>query len=143
LTPIEDIGITIQETWVSSFGYEYEIVAIGYTLDSETVRDSIIFNLESSEIEICHVATLADAPNVVDGQVLKIFVGPPHECGPLPFFSDSYHIPQLTSTSFQFHLGIFAGLFGDPHIMTFDEQLFDCQATGEFTTLTSLENNSF
>ncbi len=34
-------------------------------------------------------------------------------------------------------------MFGDPHIVTFDGLHFDCQASGEFTTLTSLENPSF
>ncbi len=39
--------------------------------------------------------------------------------------------------------GTVAGLFGDPHIMTFDGLQFDCQAAGEFTTLTSLDDPSF
>jgi hypothetical protein len=39
--------------------------------------------------------------------------------------------------------GTVAGLFGDPHIMTFDGIQFDCQAAGEFTTLTSLDDPSF
>lgn len=32
---------------------------------------------------------------------------------------------------------------GDPHILTFDQLQYDCQAAGEFTTLTSLEDPSF
>jgi hypothetical protein len=40
-------------------------------------------------------------------------------------------------------LGVVAGSFGDPHIVTFDKLKFDCQAAGVFTTLTSLEDDTF
>lgn len=36
-----------------------------------------------------------------------------------------------------------SGVFGDPHLSTFDRLRFDCQAAGEFTMLTSLENPEF
>lgn len=103
-TPVVDTSITVQESWVNSFDYKYEMVAFGYTLDSETVRDSIIFNSDSSEIEVCHVVTLVDAPNVVDRHVLNIFVAPAREFGPLTFLSDSNHSPQLSSTCFSLSL---------------------------------------
>ena len=36
-----------------------------------------------------------------------------------------------------------SGVFGDPHLSTFDRVRFDCQAAGEFTTVTSLETPQF
>lgn len=36
-----------------------------------------------------------------------------------------------------------SGVFGDPHISTFDGLRFECQASGEFTTLTSLDTPQF
>lgn len=36
-----------------------------------------------------------------------------------------------------------AGVYGDPHISTFDRLRFECQAAGEFVTVTSLEDPSF
>ncbi len=39
--------------------------------------------------------------------------------------------------------GKWSGVFGDPHLSTFDRLRFDCQAAGEFVTVTSLENPSF
>ena len=48
------------------------------------------------------------------------------------------HKPIFTDLS-----GVVGGAFGDPHIMTFDQLKFDCQAAGVFTTLTSLEDPMF
>ncbi len=53
-----------------------------------------------------------------------------------------FKISTLSSFSF-FPTGTTSGVFGDPHIVTFDELHFDCQAAGEFTTLTSLDDSSF
>ena len=39
--------------------------------------------------------------------------------------------------------GFWSGVFGDPHLSTFDRLRFDCQAAGEFTMVTSLETPSF
>ncbi len=39
--------------------------------------------------------------------------------------------------------GISSGVCGDPHIFTFDRLRFDCQARGEFTTVTSLQTPGF
>lgn len=36
-----------------------------------------------------------------------------------------------------------SGVFGDPHLSTFDALRFDCQAAGEFITVTSLETPEF
>jgi hypothetical protein len=41
------------------------------------------------------------------------------------------------------NIGLVAGSFGDPHIVTFDKLKFDCQAAGVFTTLMSLEDDTF
>ena len=39
--------------------------------------------------------------------------------------------------------GFLSGVFGDPHLSTFDRLRFDCQAAGEFVTVTSLETPEF
>lgn len=39
--------------------------------------------------------------------------------------------------------GAKSGVFGDPHLSTFDRLRFDCQAAGEFITVMSLEDPSF
>mmetsp|Transcript_2283 Transcript_2283/g.3471 ORF Transcript_2283/g.3471 Transcript_2283/m.3471 type:complete len:840 (-) Transcript_2283:714-3233(-) len=36
-----------------------------------------------------------------------------------------------------------SGVFGDPHLSTFDRLRFDCQAAGEFTMVTSLQTPAF
>ena len=36
--------------------------------------------------------------------------------------------------------GFLSGVFGDPHLSTYDQFRFDCQAAGEFTMAMSLEN---
>jgi Kringle domain/von Willebrand factor type D domain len=39
--------------------------------------------------------------------------------------------------------GRWSGVFGDPHLSTFDRLTFDCQAAGVFTTLTSVQKPAF
>jgi len=53
-----------------------------------------------------------------------------------PTGTPSQLIPTITG-------GRLSGVFGDPHLSTFDRLRFDCQAGGEFIMLTSLENPDF
>jgi hypothetical protein len=78
-TPIRDTSITIEQPWLYTMNFTYDNVGFGYTLDRNTVRNSVIFNSTSSEIEVCHVVALTDVPDKVSKQVIKIFVPPPSE----------------------------------------------------------------
>jgi hypothetical protein len=98
VNPIEDTDITYGiEHWEWDQIYEY--VVFRSTLDPETVRESVIFNEATSTIEVCHVVWLGSNPKR-DKQIIKVPVPKP---------------------------GTFAGLFGDPHIVTFDGLQYDCQ----------------
>jgi hypothetical protein len=83
----------------------YDYVSFNYTLDSTTVRDSAIFSKAASAIEVCHVVWLGNS-NKRDKQIIKIPLREP---------------------------GTFAGLFGDPHIRTFDGLQYDCQGKQTLT----------
>jgi hypothetical protein len=78
-TPITDTSITIVPPLSITMNFSYDNVNFGYTLDQNTVQDSVIFNSASSEIEVCHVVTLTDVPDKVSKQVIRIFVPPPSE----------------------------------------------------------------
>jgi len=114
-TPISDTNVT-GHNYTYPMNSTYDYYSFRYDLDPTTIRESSIFNATSSTIEVCHEVRLTNNTNIFDHQIIKIVV--PDE-------------------------GTVAGLFGDPHIMTFDGLQFDCQAAGEFTTLTSLDNPSF
>jgi von Willebrand factor type D domain len=58
---------------------------------------------------------------------------------PTPRPTQSTPAPNLCPTQ----SGFWSGVFGDPHLSTFDRLRFDCQAAGEFTMVTSLESPNF
>jgi hypothetical protein len=98
VTPIHDTDISMQlDTW--NWDEHYNYTSFNYTLNPQTVRDSVIFNKASSIIEVCHVVWLGSSTKR-DKQIITIPVPKP---------------------------GTFAGLFGDPHIRTFDGLQYDCQ----------------
>ena len=45
--------------------------------------------------------------------------------------------------AFKQFTGIITGVNGDPHIISWDGLKFDCQAAGEFITVTSLQDPTF
>jgi hypothetical protein len=77
----------------------YNFTDFRYTLDPITVRDSVIFDQATSTIQVCHVAWLGNS-NSKTKQIITINVPAP---------------------------GTFGGMFGDPHIVTFDGLQYDCQ----------------
>jgi hypothetical protein len=85
----------------------YAYVSFNYTLDPTTARDSTIFNKATASIEVCHVVWLGSSTKR-DKQIIKIPLREP---------------------------GSFAGLFGDPHIRTFDGLQYDCQGKQTQTKL--------
>jgi hypothetical protein len=98
VTPIQDTYITEGiEHW--QYDQNYEAVSLRSTMDPETVRESVIFNEATSTIEVCYVVWLGSSTKR-DKQIMKVPVPKP---------------------------GTFAGLFGDPHIVTFDGLQYDCQ----------------
>lgn len=86
---IDDTDV-VKALSVSSWDNNHNYTSFMYTLDPETARNSDIFNDETSSIEVCHTVR-KDNSNKRDKQVFTIPVREP---------------------------GTFAGLFGDPHIMT-------------------------
>jgi hypothetical protein len=93
---------------VSSWDNNHNYTSFMYTLDPETARNSDIFNDETSSIEVCHTVRKGMSDKK-DKQVFTIPVPEP---------------------------AMFGGLFGDPHIMTFDGLQYDCQ--GELKHLVML-----
>jgi hypothetical protein len=97
-SPISDTEISDGvEHWEWDQIFDY--IRFRYSLDPNTVRDSVIVDKASSSIEVCHVVWLGSSTKR-DKQMIKIPVPKP---------------------------GTFAGLFGDPHIRTFDGLQYDCQ----------------
>jgi surface protein len=74
---------------------------------------------------------------VCDGSIVGIcifeYVGP----------DDGSLLPTPNPAAAPVEGGRWSGVFGDPHLSTFDRLRFDCQAAGEFTMVTSLENPEF
>jgi hypothetical protein len=90
------------------------------------------------------VVTLAILPDIAQrdvpvAQVCFFPVGcdsqscPPSPTRPTPQPNGPNPVPALPG-------GFWSGVFGDPHLSTFDRLRFDCQAAGEFTMVTSLES---
>jgi len=118
-TPITDTNIISYPPstwWPWPYTSPYDNSYFYYNLDPATIYNSVIFDSATSKIEVCHVASITNNPNIFDAKIITIIVPSP---------------------------GTASGIFGDPHIVTFDEMHFDCQAAGEFTTLKSLENSNF
>ena len=82
----------------------YTHATFNYTFDPTTARDSVLFNEATNSIEVCHVVHLGSS-TIKDERVVSIRVPPP---------------------------ATVAGLFGDPHIMTFDGLQYDCQGMSRF-----------
>lgn len=97
-TPIDDTNV-LAGFVTSPWDDTYTHVYFNYTFDPATTRDSVLFNEATSSIEVCHVVRLGRSTSK-DERIMSI------------------RLPQP---------GTVAGLFGDPHIMTFDGLQYDCQ----------------
>ena len=99
-TSIDDTTINAFEyNWVyTSGGKEHKVFQFQYTLDPDTIRDSVIFNQRNSHIELCH-AVERGCSSRLNKRIIRI-----------PVRRQSI-----------------GSLFGDPHITTFDGLQFDCQ----------------
>lgn len=110
---------------VLASGTQYALIAyaartIVFLINLSTIRDSSL----KVERECTETASPTLSPNIfapVD----------------FPAFSPFSPLPPVRGPGFQ------SGVFGDPHVSTFDRLRFDCQAQGIFTMLTSLEDSSF
>jgi hypothetical protein len=99
-SPITDTNITTELHHSLQYWDDmYNFTDFRYTLDPITVRDSVIFDQATSTIQVCHVAWLGNS-NSKTKQIITINVPAP---------------------------GTFGGMFGDPHIVTFDGLQYDCQ----------------
>jgi hypothetical protein len=62
-----DCSSSIQDTAISvglyswNWDEQYNYTSFKYTLDPETVRDSVIFNGDTSSIEVCHIVWLGNS----------------------------------------------------------------------------------
>lgn len=97
-TPIDDTDV-IPGFVTYPWDDTYIHAFFNYTFDPSTARDSVLFNEATSSIDVCHVVRL-ESSTIKDERVISI------------------RVPQP---------GTVAGLFGDPHIMTFDGLQYDCQ----------------
>jgi hypothetical protein len=98
-SPITDTDITTELPNMQDWDDRYNYTDFIYTLDPATARDSVIFDKATSTIKVCHAAWLGNS-NTRAKQIITIKVPPP---------------------------GTFGGMFGDPHIITFDGLQYDCQ----------------
>ncbi|KAL7532097.1 hypothetical protein ACHAXR_006217 [Thalassiosira sp. AJA248-18] len=120
VTPINDTEITVEmQKW--PFNLTFEMLNPVYTYNSSTIGDSFIFNEDSSQLEVCSKVELVSESGTVEAFATKVL------------FLDVV----------QTRRGLATGVNGDPHIITWDGLKFDCQAAGEFTTVTSLQNDTF
>jgi hypothetical protein len=109
-SPITDTNITTELRPVQYWDDRYNYTDFRYTLDPATVRDSDIFDRATSTIQVCHAAWLGNSTNSTK-QIITINVTAP---------------------------GTFGGMFGDPHIVTFDGLQYDCQGKGKQMWYTDL-----
>lgn len=94
------VNVELNSKWDDySWDENYNYTDFKYTLDPETARNSVIFNAATSSIEVCHVVWLGSSKKR-SKQKITIDVPEP---------------------------GTFGGMFGDPHIVTFDGLQYDCQ----------------
>jgi hypothetical protein len=98
-SPITDTNITTELHHADYWDVKYNYTDFIYTLDPATARDSVIFDKATSTIKVCHVAWLGNS-TISTKQIITINVPAP---------------------------GTFGGMFGDPHIVTFDGLQYDCQ----------------
>jgi hypothetical protein len=98
-SPITDTNITKELHHADYWDNKYDFIDFIYTLDPSTVRASVIFDQATSTIKVCHAAWLGNSTNSTK-QIITINVPAP---------------------------GTFGGMFGDPHIVTFDGLQYDCQ----------------
>lgn len=102
-TPIDDTDV-LAGKYISYWYGIYSNAYFDYTFDSATARDSVLFDEATSSIEVCHVVRLGDTAQK-DERIIRI------------------QVPRPVTV---------AGLFGDPHIMTFDGLQYECQGSCVF-----------
>ena len=97
-TPIDDTDV-LPGLITYPWDDSYTYGHFNYTFDPATARDSVLFNETTSSIEVCHVVRLGSSA-IKDERAVSI------------------RVPRPVTV---------AGLFGDPHIITFDGLQYDCQ----------------
>ncbi|GFH50342.1 hypothetical protein CTEN210_06818 [Chaetoceros tenuissimus] len=122
----------IRDEVESIFTYIHE----GESFEGITSCDEEYFD----DLEVAITSPPAELVNVCGENLACLVDG---ICGDLEDAKDVLKDEEIIDVQCPTDAGRGSGGFGDPHIFTFDRLLFDCQAAGEFITVTSLESPEF